>query len=104
MARYGDGRKKAGGGIAMTAERKDLISREAQERLIEGARRGGKALKHFTPESKERQREGARKGGGALKHFTPESKERQITGARHGGQHSHIRKPGRKNPALAQAG
>ena len=55
-------------------EKKDLMSREAQERLIEGARRGGKAKKHFTPESKERQREGARKGG----------------------RHSHMHDPGRK--------
>lgn len=73
-----------------------LMSKEAQERLIEGARRGGKAPKHFTPESKERQREGARRGGMAPKHFTPESKERQIAGARKGGQHSHMRDPGRK--------
>jgi hypothetical protein len=47
----------------MAKEEKNLISREAQERLIEGARKGGKAEKHFTLESKERQREGARKGG-----------------------------------------
>jgi hypothetical protein len=47
----------------MAREPKNLMSREAQERLIEGARKGGKARKHFTPESKERQREGARKGG-----------------------------------------
>ncbi len=52
---------------------RQLMSREAQERLIEGARRGGKAAKHFTAESKERQREGARKGG----------------------QHSHMNDPGR---------
>ena len=49
----------------------ELMSREAQERLIEGARRGGE------------------KGGRAEKHFTPESKERQIEGARRGGEHSH---------------
>jgi len=75
----------------------ELMSREAQERLIEGARKGGekggRAPKHFTPESKQRQIEGARrgglKGGRAEKHFTPESKERQIAGARKGGQHSH---------------
>ncbi len=73
----------------MTREGKNIISREAQARLIEGARKGGKALKHFTPESKERQRKGARKGGEAPKHFTSESKERQIEGARKGGQHSH---------------
>ena len=77
-----------------------LMSREAQERLIEGARRGGKAFKHFTPESKERQRAGARKGGlasaGTEKHYTPESKERQIQGARRGGVHSHINDRGRK--------
>ncbi len=57
----------------MPKEVRELMSREAQERLIEGARRGGKAQKHFTPESKERQREGARKGG----------------------KHSHIHDPGR---------
>ena len=57
----------------MAKEEKNLMSREAQERLIEGARKGGKAPKHFTPESKERQREGARKGG----------------------QHSHMNDPGR---------
>ncbi len=77
-----------------------LMSREAQERLIEGARRGGKAKKHFTSESKERQIAGARKGGhasaGTEKHYTPESKERQIEGARKGGEHSHINDPGRK--------
>jgi len=72
-----------------------LMSKEAQERLIAGARKGGQAPKHFTPESKERQREGARKGGEAPKHFTHESKERQIEGARKGGQHSHMRDPGR---------
>ena len=58
----------------MPREEKNLMSREAQERLIEGARKGGKAPKHFTPESKERQRQGARKGG----------------------QHSHMHDPGRK--------
>ncbi len=47
----------------MAKEERNLMSREAQERLIEGARKGGKAEKHFTSESKERQREGARKGG-----------------------------------------
>ncbi len=47
----------------MARETGELMSREAQERLIEGARKGGKAEKHFTPESKERQIEGARKGG-----------------------------------------
>ncbi len=57
----------------MAREEKNLISREAQERLIEGARKGGKAKKHFTPESKERQRAGARKGG----------------------KHSHMNDPGR---------
>lgn len=75
----------------------ELMSRQAQERLIEGARKGGekggRAQKHFSPESKERQIEGARrggeKGGRAEKHFTPESKERQIEGARKGGRHSH---------------
>ena len=59
----------------MAREMKNLMSREAQERLIEGARRGGKAEKHFTLESKERQREGARKGG----------------------LHSHLRDPGRES-------
>jgi general stress protein YciG len=59
----------------MAREMKNLMSREAQERLIEGARRGGKAKKHFTLESKERQREGARKGG----------------------LHSHLRDPGRES-------
>jgi general stress protein YciG len=80
----------------MPAKRKEgeLMSKEAQERLIEGARKGGQAKKHFTPESKERQREGARKGGEAKKHFTQESKERQIEGARKGGQHSHMHDPG----------
>jgi general stress protein YciG len=73
-----------------------LMSKEAQQRLIEGARKGGKAPKHFTPESKERQREGARRGGEAPKHFTKESKERQIAGARKGGKHSHMRDPGRR--------
>jgi len=57
----------------MAKEERQLMSREAQERLIEGARKGGKAPKHFTPESKERQREGARKGG----------------------KHSHMNDPGR---------
>ncbi len=52
----------------------ELMTREAQERLIEGARRGGEAEKHFTPDSK----------------------ERQIAGARKGGQHSHMRDPGRR--------
>ena len=81
----------------MPEKRGELMSKEAQVRLIEGARRGGEkgghAEKHFTPESKERQIEGARrggeKGGRAPKHFTPESKERQIEGARKGGEHSH---------------
>jgi general stress protein YciG len=59
--------------MTMAKEERNLMSREAQERLIEGARKGGKAEKHFTPESKERQREGARKGG----------------------QHSHMNDPGR---------
>jgi general stress protein YciG len=57
----------------MPREDRNLISREAQERLIEGARKGGKSPKHFTTESKERQRAGARKGG----------------------QHSHMHDPGR---------
>ena len=76
--------------------RGELMSREAQARLIEGARRGGKAEKHFTPESKERQREGARRGGEAEKHFTSDSKERQIAGARKGGQRSHMRDTGKR--------
>jgi hypothetical protein len=76
-------------------EEKNLISQAGQIRLIEGARKGGKAMKHFTPESKERQREGARRGGKASKHFTPESKERQKGGARKGGQHSHRNDPPR---------
>jgi general stress protein YciG len=82
----------------MPARRRNegLMSKEAQERLIEGARRGGRAEKHFTPESKERQREGARKGGEAPKHFSTESKERQIEGARKGGHHSHLHDPGRR--------
>ena len=42
---------------------KQLLSFETQKRLLEGARKGGSAPKHFTPESKERQRKGARKGG-----------------------------------------
>jgi len=80
--------------------KEELISREAQARLIEGARKGGKTTKHFTPESKERQIAGARKGGessaGTEKHYTPESKERQIRGAKKGGQHSHMHDSGRK--------
>lgn len=80
----------------MPEKRKDeLMSREAQMRLIEGARRGGRAAKHFTEDSKERQRAGARKGGEAPKHFSLESKERQIEGARKGGKHSHIGDTGR---------
>lgn len=79
-------------------DRRDLMSRDAQSRLVEGARKGGKSEKHFTPESKERQIEGARRGGeasaGTEKHYTPESKERQIEGARKGGEHSHIHDPG----------
>jgi general stress protein YciG len=59
--------------VCMAKGERNLISREAQERLIKGARKGGKAEKHFTPESKERQRAGARKGG----------------------QHSHMNDPGR---------
>lgn len=55
----------------MAKERRNLMSREAQERLIEGARKGGKAAKHFTPASK----------------------DRQIAGARKGGQHSHLHDP-----------
>ena len=58
------------------------------ERIIEGARKGGKAPKHFTPESKARQIAGAIKGGKAEKHFTPESKARQIAGAIKGGANS----------------
>jgi general stress protein YciG len=79
----------------MTKQGKNLMSGEAQERLIEGARKGGKALKHFTAESKERQREGARKGGQSEKHFTLESKKLQIEGARRGGLFSHKHDPGR---------
>jgi len=71
----------------------ELMSKEAQQRLIEGARKGGHAEKHFTPESKEKQIAGARKGGmasaGTVKHYSPESKERQREGARLGGLHSH---------------
>ena len=55
----------------MPEKKNELMSKEAQRRLIEGARRGGE------------------KGGRAEKHFTPESKERQIEGARKGGEHSH---------------
>ena len=80
-------------------EKEGLMSKEAQQRLIEGARKGGKAPKHFTSESKERQREGARKGGEAPKHFTPESKAKQIEGARKGGKHSHMNDPGRRQSA-----
>ncbi len=61
----------------MPAKKGELMSKEAQERLIEGARKGGE------------------KGGRAEKHFTPESKERQREGARKGGQHSHMNDPGR---------
>ncbi len=75
------------------AEREALMSLEAQERLIRGAKKGGKATKHFTPESKARQIEGARRGGeasaGTEKHYSSESKMRQIEGARKGGLHSH---------------
>jgi hypothetical protein len=83
--------------MASRREKEGLMSREAQQRLIEGARKGGKAEKHFTQESKERQRAGARKGGEAEKHFTPDTKERQIAGARKGGQHSHMNDPGRRS-------
>jgi hypothetical protein len=83
------------GDVIMTRKERNLMSREAQARLIEGARRGGQAFKHFTVESKERQREGARKGGSAMKHFTTASKGRQIEGARRGGLHSHKIDPGR---------
>ena len=76
-----------------------LMSKEAQERLIEGARKGGQAEKHFTPESKERQRDGARKGGSSAKHFSRESKERQVAGARKGGKHSHVHDPVRRQEA-----
>ncbi len=58
----------------MPERRTELMTREAQQRLIQGAKKGGKAPKHYTPESKERQREGARKGG----------------------LHSHMRDPSRK--------
>ncbi len=71
----------------------DQEKAERYNRMVEGARKGGMSVKHFTPESKERQREGARRGGEAPKHFTPESKERQIEGARRGGQRSHINDP-----------
>jgi general stress protein YciG len=84
----------------MAEAKSELMSKEAQQRLIEGARKGGKAEKHFTSESKERQIAGARKGGaasaGTEKHYTPESKERQIEGARKGGEHSHKRDSSRK--------
>ena len=79
----------------MAREERNLMSREAQERLIQGARKGSKSPKHFTRESKERKIAGASKGGlasaRAEKHYTPESKERQIEG-----EHSHIHDPGRK--------
>ena len=68
----------------------ELMSEEAQRRLLKGARRGGSAEKHFTLSSKEAQREGARKGGASIKHFTQETKEAQIRGAKKGGSHSHI--------------
>jgi len=42
---------------------KQFLSIEAQKRIVEGAKKGGKAEKHFTPESKQRLIEGARKGG-----------------------------------------
>ncbi len=60
--------------------------------MIEAARRGGLAPKHFTPESRERHREGCRKGSEAPKHFTPESKERQRAGDRKGALNSHKNK------------
>jgi hypothetical protein len=53
---------------------------EAYNKMIEGATRGGKSLKHFSPESKERQRSGAQKGGhnglGKHKNFKPETLKR----------------------------
>ena len=63
---------------------------DAYNRMREGAAKGGRQFKHFTPESKQRQREGARRGGASEKHFTPETKEAQITGAQKGGYHSHL--------------
>ncbi len=59
------------------------------DRMIEGARKGGRTPKHYTPESKHRLLEGARKGGLAEKHFSPESKARRITGYRKGGRKSN---------------
>jgi hypothetical protein len=83
-----------GGTLMSRVTEGQLISKEAQMRLIEGARKGGKAPKHFTPETKERQKNGARKGGAAPKHFTAETKARQIEGSRLGGRHSHVRDGG----------
>ncbi len=62
------------------------LKKKAHDRMIEGARKGGMAPKHYTPESKHRLLEGSRKGGLAIKHFTPESKARQIEGCRKGGR------------------
>jgi hypothetical protein len=59
----------------MAKDKGGLMSREAQERLIRGAKKGGE--------------KGGPKGGRAPKHFTAESKDRQIQGARKGGLHSH---------------
>ena len=53
----------------MPEKRSELMSKEAQERLIEGARKGGEAEKHFTQEGKSKQIEGARKGGKAETSF-----------------------------------
>jgi general stress protein YciG len=60
--------------MAKAEERKktrETLPRESQERIIEGARKGGEH------------------SAGKERHYTPESKARQIEGARKGGQHSH---------------
>jgi general stress protein YciG len=64
MAREGMSRVEAGrkGGLA-TAGIPRHFTEESKRRLIEGARRGGKAVKEITPQARERMREGGRKGG-----------------------------------------
>lgn len=49
----------------------ETLPKESQERIIEGARKGGEH------------------SAGKERHFTPESKERLIEGAKKGGEHSH---------------
>jgi hypothetical protein len=75
------------------AAKTDQEKIDTYNRMVEGARKGGKTEKHFTPISKEKQVEGCRNGGSRTKHFTPESKNRQIEGGRIGGlKHKPYRK------------